>query len=124
MTYPWILVSNYDQRFRELVHRNPTRHWGVISYDDFYKEILSPFGATSEAVSNKDAQSVASSSNHNGGKGRIKKRACWAYNKYGTCKFKDDCKFEHRCTNCGKLGHPECKCRSRRSSKGHSGSRH
>lgn len=117
-TYPWELVSNYDQRFRELVHRNPGRHWGVISYDDYYKEILSPFAAAANGEGNSRWQSSNSNPQGNSGnpssRNKIKRKACWAYNKFGNCRYAEECRFEHKCTYCGKLGHPECKCRSKR----------
>lgn len=118
--YPWELVYNYDQRFRETVHSNPTRTWAVLSYDDFYKEILAPVGmlALQSAGGQSSGSFPGTQTNHGNGRAKNKKRACWTYNRTGSCKYGDSCKFDHRCIFCNKLGHPECKCRAKKAKAG------
>ena len=100
--FNWENVANYDYVFRQLMAANPTRKWSK-TYTQMWNlnlcEPLTKVGGTSGAFGKNNSSTP-------GGK---PDGICWRYNK-NKCKYGDQCRYEHRCSYCFKLGHPATKC--------------
>jgi hypothetical protein len=44
----------------------------------------------------------------------VEQESCQKWNTNGICSYGARCKYAHRCSSCGSLGHPECTCSKRR----------
>ena len=99
-TFIWENVCDYDIMFRELMEKNPWRNWGIL-YQQGYMSRLKEFNSASKKDffknnpnSEKRGKSTATS----------KKEHCWKFNR-GKCPYGSNCRFEHRCSICNKIGH-------------------
>ena len=105
MTYQWDNVYAYDKEFRMHISKHPQRNWGIILQQ-----------AWSMHLRDRLPRSEFPSSSHHGNSGRQvtqhkgSNEPCHRFNR-GKCNFGANCKYEHRCTYCGKFGHGFFSCR-------------
>ena len=98
--YTWENVAYYDFIFRKNMAKNPTRSWGKTFGHMWNIALTDPI--------------KPNTSNHfqrnqtNGGGGSFKK-PCWKFNK-GSCSYGINCRFQHRCTQCGGTSHGANSC--------------
>ena len=98
-SYQWDNVYQYDKEFRKHIGVYPDQSWGIIlqqAWMLFLKDHINP-------------NSTNYKSGGNGGKFH-KKEACQCFNK-GLCVTGRNCKYDHRCLECGKFGHGAHICR-------------
>ena len=97
--YIWDNVYTYDIDFWLHMSKHPQRSWAMIlqqAWSFRLKDRLSLF---------RDNRG-SNGSGDNGGRPRY----CVKYNQ-GYCEYGKGCKFEHRCSICGKFGHGAFNCR-------------
>ena len=100
LSFIWDNVYHYDKEFRLHMSNFPGRNWGVILQQAW-------------SVYLKDRIPMKSPDNRgNNGAGK-KKEVCKRFNR-GLCTSRYRCSFEHRCLNCGKLGHRAHICRQKK----------
>ena len=95
-TFVWDNVYAYDRDFRIHLSRHPERTWSVILQQAWtlrMKDRIGTFG-------NRNGQNKGNSGNKN---------ICYKYNR-GRCSFGFNCKFDHKCSICGKFGHGAYNC--------------
>lgn len=102
--YIWENVASYDRVFRRLMHDNPGRNWGLIFQQAWTLELRTPLPFLLSGNQNKRG------GNNNNSSQRGLKEACRKFNNTGKCSFGQSCRYDHRCTFCGKFGHGEIKC--------------
>ena len=110
LTYVWDNVYGYDKEFRLHLSKHPNRNWAVILQQAWSMKLRDRIPRTDGGH-----KFVNHSGNNNGyvnnDKGSFKSSdPCKLFNK-GHCKFGKGCKFEHKCSYCGKFGHPVLNCR-------------
>ena len=96
--FNWENVANYDYVFRQLMAANPNRKWSKTYTQMWNLNLCEPLAKVSPANNAKV-----------GGRSAKPDGICWRYNK-NKCKYGDECRFEHRCSYCLKMGHPASKC--------------
>ena len=113
MSYTWDNMYTYDREFRLHMARNPQRSWAMIQQQawalrlrDRLNNSQIMFGSSSNA---NGSPSGSAGGNNRGNRTKINE-PCRRFNR-GRCNFGANCKFEHRCSVCWKLGHPAVKCR-------------
>ena len=100
--YIWDNVYSYDKDFRLHMARNPARSWAIILQQ-----------AWSLRLRDRLAHSYVNLPGNNMNNGNSRNRvaeACRRFNR-GRCNFGVNCKFEHKCSYCGKMGHGTVNCR-------------
>ena len=113
-SYVWENVSYYDVTFRQLMHARPNRSWARI-YTQMWNLALSGHHS-GRTAGPSSAQGGATNANRSSQMqvqktGDWRDRCCWRYNK-GKC-TKWNCKWDHRCSNCGGYSHGKHNCRKR-----------
>ena len=114
-TYTWDNVYSYDREFRIHLSRHPERSWAVILQQAWSMKLKDRLGAYHQHQGDGGNQSHNNNStrtfnNHNNSGGRNKfGEACKRYNR-GHCKFGQSCRYEHKCSYCGKYGHMVLNC--------------
>ena len=110
----WENVYAYDIDFRIHMSKHPERSWGIILQQAWSLQlqdrvVKTPgFGnSTSKTWNSFGSSPNPGNSGHSSSK---KKKICWDYNS-GNCTFGFGCKFNHRCSICGKSGHGAFSCR-------------
>ena len=104
-SYQWDNVYMYDKEFRMHMSNFPGRNWSVIlqqAWTMYFKDRL------------KSYPNRGGFGNHGFKK---KKDECRRFNK-GTCTTGASCRYDHRCTECGKFGHGAHICRRRLNKQG------
>ena len=104
LTYTWENVYSYDKEFRLHMSKHPARSWAVIlqqAWSMRLKDRLSGSGSTYPGNGQKVDASVT--------KTKVSDE-CKRYNR-GHCSYGSSCKFDHKCSFCGKFGHPVITCR-------------
>ena len=102
--FNWENVANYDYTFRQLMAANPSRNWSKTYTQMWNLTLCEPTSRINPGHGSGSGQGAHS--NTSGGK---KTGLCWRFNK-SSCKFGDNCRFEHRCNYCYGLGHGSNKC--------------
>ena len=97
--YSWNNVYAYDIEFRKLMQTYPKRSWGVIYNRGWVVLLREP--AYKHSVT---SDSIGSTGPKKAKAGKI----CYRYNN-GKCTFQG-CRYEHRCSYCGKEGHGTWAC--------------
>ena len=97
----WDNVYTYDIDFRLHMSNHPNHSWGAIlqqAWSFRLKDHLTHFkpGPTSNDKSNRGSFR--------------QNKLCTPFNQ-GYCSYGSGCKFEHKCTLCGKYGHGAVNCR-------------
>ena len=101
LSYAWENVYRYDREFRIHISRHPERSWAVV-----LQQAWNLYIKDRAVMEHRKSQGY-----HNEGRpSGSKKGICFAYN-LGNCQYGARCKFEHRCTFCGKWGHGAHVCR-------------
>ena len=96
----------YDREFRLHIARNPHRSWAMILQQAWSLRLKDCI----------NVQSLNSGGTHGGhpgnfGQNRTKlNEACRRFNR-GRCNYGVNCRYEHRCMYCNKMGHPLVRCR-------------
>ena len=106
-TYVWENVYSYDKEFRLHLSKHPDRNWGVILQQAWSMKLKDRLNY---AGSNQNQQFSSTVLPQSGHKGKNFAEACRRYN-HGKCKFGTRCRYEHKCSYCGKTGHMILTCR-------------
>ena len=99
-TFVWSNVYSYDRDFRIHMSKNPGRSWGLILQQAW------TFRLKTKLSEQNYTQGRPGFDRNKGGKRDV----CYRYNR-GKCSYGNNCKFEHRCSVCGKRGHGSWNCR-------------
>ncbi len=114
--FDWVNVYAYDRHFRQVQANKPGRPWNLVNQDAKDQHLIRGCkGVEKKPGFNGNGQKPVN-------KGDKKKRCelCHRWNSKGQCRFGDNCRFDHRCTICGKPGHGAISCgRRREAEKGH-----
>lgn len=102
-TWIWENVFKYDKRHRKMMQTFPKRKWHV-PYDAGKQELRVTHARNTSANNSKFKKSSAGN--------KSKKDPCRNFNK-GKCNYGAACRFDHRCSHCGKYGHPATNCRAK-----------
>ena len=97
LRFQWTAVLTYDVYFREYISADPTVSWGITNselYTDCFTGKALP--TYKPNLFGKPKQGSAP-------------KPCFQYK--SKCTWKN-CKFQHRCSKCGKHGHPAFQCRT------------
>ena len=97
MAFHWDNVYLYDKEFRIHMAMYPRRSWAIILQQAWTMRM-------------RDRIIRRENFGRQGGKKFSKRDVCWRYNK-GKCTYGNNCKFEHRCSECNKFGHGAHICR-------------
>ena len=103
MSYQWDNVYTYDCELRRHLSHFPDRSWAIIlqqAWTMHLKDRVINHGHSGGRFGN------------NNGNQRNKKEISQRFNK-GLCTAGRNCKFDHRCLECGKFGHRMHICRKR-----------
>ena len=103
-TFAWDNVYAYDRDFRHHMSEFPDRSWGVILQQCWSMQLRERVNSTHNKVNHQgNGYGTTNSASK-------KSNVCWNYNR-GKCRFGFNCKFEHKCSLCGKFGHGSFNCR-------------
>lgn len=102
-TWIWDNVYKYDKSHRRMMQTFPRRKWHVPY--DLGKQQLKVTHAMNPANSNPRYRK-------GGNPNKSKKEPCRNFNK-GKCTYGAACRFDHRCSKCGKYGHNAVNCRAK-----------
>ena len=106
LTYIWENVYSYDKEFRLHLSKHPERNWSVILQQAWSMKLRDRLPKEGLKFS-----SMPNNTGVNNNEGRSPRSdGCRLFNK-GYCKFGASCKFEHKCSYCGKTGHAIIHCR-------------
>ena len=102
-TYLWDNVYLYDKDFRIHISRNPTRSWAVILQQAWSMRLKDKINGNQSKGSTQNSSTPGNKS----------KDYCRRFQP-GQCNLGLSCRYEHRCTICGKFGHGAhiCRCRT------------
>ena len=103
-TFSWENVARYDYTFRQLMAVKPYRSWAKTYTQMWNLTLNDPV----KRFSNENGYHTTNSSNNKGNKKGD--NTCWKFNK-NKCPFTSrECNFEHRCSYCLVMGHPQISC--------------
>ena len=106
-SYTWENVCYYDLTFRRLMHEKPHRSWAKMYIQVWNLAMCDPI------LKNTNKQGYTNfHSNSNSTHSDWRDRCCWRFNRGEKCK-KWNCRFDHRCNNCGSWSHCAVNCTSR-----------
>ena len=88
--------------------RHPGRNWGIILHQVWVLRMKDRVGNKASWSSGNSSYSGSGSSNYT--LTSQAKKICYKYNR-GKCTYGFNCKFDHRCGVCGKVGHGAHICR-------------
>ena len=108
--FNWDNVAKYDYVFRQLMAAKPHRSWAKV-YTQMWNLTLN------EPIKKFNENGNSSSSTNQRGGSRKKDTYCWKYNK-NSCTYGRSCRFEHKCSYCGVMGHPVTSCHKKHGKKG------
>ena len=108
--FNWDNVAKYDYVFRQLMAAKPHRSWAKV-YTQMWNLTLN------EPIKKFNENGNSSSSTNQKGGSRKKDTYCWKYNK-NSCTYGRSCRFEHKCSYCGVMGHPVTSCHKKHGKKG------
>ena len=117
-TYSWDNVNAYDKEFRMHLSKHPEHSWAVILQQAWSMKLCDRL--------NRDHQGPGSWNNSSGNHGSHNDNqqkvhdACKSFNK-GKCNFGVNCRYEHKCSYCGKFGHTVLTCRKLQADKERAG---
>ena len=105
LTYIWENVYSYDKEFRIHLSKHPQQSWAVILQQTWSMRLrdrltgsaFNNFASSGGAVTGSDTRNKSN-------------EPCKQYNR-GRCSFGPNCKYEHKCSYCGKFGHGIVTCR-------------
>ena len=101
-SFAWENVYYYDVTFRQLMAERPERSWGK-TYNQLWNL------AMCDHLPKSNNFVPASRGGESSGQTNWKDRCCWRYNKGNKCK-KWNCRYDHRCNNCGSWSHSKNVC--------------
>ena len=101
VSFVWDNVYQYDIEFKELMARNSSRNWGVVYHNGWMIKLKDHQVKRDQTAAN---ESIPRNMQKEG-----KKDIYWKFNK-NRCNFGQGCRFEHRCSKCGKMVHPAANC--------------
>ena len=107
--FNWDNVAKYDYVFRQLMAANPHRSWAKV-YTQMWNITLN------EPIKKFNENGNGSNNNRNHNSQRKKETFCWKYNK-NTCTYGKNCRFDHKCSYCGVMGHPVSSCHKKNGKK-------
>ena len=110
LTYVWNNVYSYDKEFRLHLSKHPERNWSVILQQAWSMKLRDRLPRSGENFSNHRSSQQNYTSNSNQMSKSRRGDFCKLYNK-GHFKFGSSCKFEHKCSYCGKFRHRVIHCR-------------
>lgn len=98
-TWVWDNVARYDRRHRNMMETFKNRDW-CVPYDKAKQElkVMHAMRASKKVGMQTGA--------------KAKKEVCRNFNR-GKCDYGRSCKFDHKCSVCGKFGHGASTCRQR-----------
>ena len=102
--YTWNNVYAYDKDFRLHLSKHTEQNWGLILHQPWFLRLK-------DRINSNETYLSATPS----GRGR-NDEPCQRFN-CGKCNFGVNCKYEHRCTYCGKHGHSFLNCRKAKAEK-------
>ena len=114
LTYVWDNVYGYDKEFRLHLSKHPDRNWAVILQQAWSMKLRDRITNTRFGEQQQIRHPANGGNNmgeSNGGAKFAKGDACKLYNR-GYCRFGNSCKFAHKCSYCGKMGHAIINCRN------------
>ena len=100
-SYIWDNVYTYDHEFRTHLSYFPDCSWALILQQAW-------------SMCLKDQISHDHNQNKYGSGAKIRKEICQRFNR-GQCSNGRNCKYDHRCLECGKFGHGAHICRNKKS---------
>ena len=107
LSFTWDNVYAYDKEFRLHMSRYPQRSWSIIlqqAWSMKLRDRIARHDATPSHSNRYSNQSFTPNSSFKKGD------ECQRLNK-GKCTKGRECRYEHRCSYCGKLGHGVIVCR-------------
>lgn len=104
-TWIWDNVYKYDKRHRRMMQQFPNRHWHVP-----YQVAKGELKVTHAANNNSNNPRFKKP----GQNAKPKKDVCRNYNR-GKCQYGASCRYDHKCSTCGKFGHNALQCRQKES---------
>ena len=108
MTYTWENVYAYDKDFRMHMAKFPDRNWAIILHQAWAMRLKDCL--RSEGSSGQNQNAGANRPKHQFNSATKGSEPCRRLNR-GKCNFGTNCRYEHRCTYCGKYGHGFFNCR-------------
>ena len=113
----WENVYFYDFTFRQLMAEKPNRSWAktytqlwnLAMCDHLPKNNNNSFQSFDRNQDRGASNSNNSFSTQNGSGSSWRDRCCWRFNKGSRCK-KWNCRYDHRCSNCGSWSHNKSSC--------------
>ena len=110
VSYIWENVNYYDLTFRRLMHERPNRSWAKTYVQLWNLAMCDPISKANSAGGNRIHQSSHSNSDgHSNQTFDWHDRCCWRFNRGEKCK-KWNCRYDHRCKNCGSWNHSSYNC--------------
>ena len=103
-TFTWENVYSYDREFRTHLSFYPECRWSIILQQAW-------------SMCLKDRLEYNHGPARFGNHSKSKKEVCQHFNR-GQCMAGRNCKYEHKCLECGKFGHGEHICRRKNGKKG------
>ena len=113
LTYQWENVYMYDRDFRMHISRHPEHSWGVNLHQSWAMRLK-------DRLTNNVGGNPYQNGNGKPNNSTKKTKICFPFNA-GNCTYGYECKFEHRCLECGKFGHGSHNCRRLYGRKGRDG---
>ena len=109
-SYAWENVMYYNFTFRQLMSERPNRSWAK-TYNQLWNL------AMCEPITKSSYHGPAVKSSTNSNYNDWHDRCCWRFNRGEKCK-KWNCRFDHRCRNCGSWNHDSTVCPKKKSKSG------
>lgn len=102
-TWIWDNVYKYDKRHRRMMQQFPNRFWQVPY--QVAKGELKITHTTNNNSSNPRFRKAGQNS-------KVKKDICRNFNR-GKCQYGSSCRYDHKCSTCGKFGHNAQQCKQK-----------
>lgn len=104
-TWIWDNVYKYDKRHRRMMAQFKNRHWHVP-----YQAARAELKTTH--IMHNFSQTNAKVKKQQGPGAKQRKEACRNFNR-GKCTYGTTCRYDHKCSRCGKFGHGAFQCRQK-----------
>ena len=114
-SFQWENVANYDLTFRQLMSYKPHRSWAKIYNQGWNLAMRDPLSRNNTANQQNNSNHRASQGN---GRRDWRDDCCWKYNRNRCHKL--ECRYDHRCSYCGRWNHGFYNCHKRLRKEGRS----
>ena len=118
-SFAWENVYYYDITFRQLMARKPKRSWAKTYTQLWNLAMCDPLNKSGTSGGGNSNTYVSSDKGGGSKHTSWRDRCCWRFNRGNKCR-KWNCKYDHRCKECGGYSHNYTNCNKRndQSSKG------